>query len=359
MSTEKKYIPINKGQFALDTQERKIAFSNKLSEGWKDGYKDYRNQWGELPLKSEVRDYPLHVDLELASICNLKCPMCYTVTESFKKKVRHKLMNFDLFKKIIDEIAGKVYAIRLSLRGEPTLHPKYIEAIRYAKEKGIKEVSSLTNGSKLDLDYFIRCAEAGIDWFSISIDGLGDEYNKIRAPMTFDEIYGKLKAISDYKKEKKLKKPVIKVQGIWPSIKPDPTRYYETLSPVCDYIAFNPLIDYLSKDTDIVYEENFSCSQIYQRLTIGSDGRAMMCANDEDTANCVGDTSVQTIHDIWHGEKMQAVRELHKKKDGFKCINVCKNCYYPRKTEVNELSEVSGRRLEIENYINRKQTPGE
>ena len=46
--------------------------------------------------------------------------MCYTVTEDYIKKVRMKYMNHNVFQKVIDEIAGKVFAIRLSLRGEST-----------------------------------------------------------------------------------------------------------------------------------------------------------------------------------------------------------------------------------------------
>ena len=56
--------------------------------------------------------------------------------------------------KIINEIEDKVPAVRLSLRGEPMLHPNFIECVRYAKNRQIKEISTLTNGSKLTPEYF-------------------------------------------------------------------------------------------------------------------------------------------------------------------------------------------------------------
>ena len=59
-------------------------------------------------------------------------------------------MDFDLFKKVIDEIAFKVPSIRLSLRGESTLHKNFVDCIKY-KENGIKEVSTLTHGFKLTI----------------------------------------------------------------------------------------------------------------------------------------------------------------------------------------------------------------
>ena len=193
-----KYIPINKGHFELDTLKRHDEFQIKMSFGWEEEYKEYRRLWEELPKRREIRDYPLLVDLELSSICNLKCPMCPTISEEYKSKVDVGFLDFDLLKKIVDEIAGKVFAVRLSLVGESTLHKNFIDSIQYAKDKGIKEVSFLTNGSKLDLDYFKKIVDAGADWITISIDGIDEEYEKIRRPLKFRDTLAKLQAIKKY-----------------------------------------------------------------------------------------------------------------------------------------------------------------
>lgn len=355
---KEKYIPINKGHFELDTAERTKEFSNKLAMGWETKYKKYREKWEYLPKSRELSEYPLLVDLELASACNLKCPMCYTITDDFKQKVTRGFMDFDLFKKIVDEIAGKVFSLRLSLRGEATLHKNFIECIKYAKEKGIKEVSTLTHGGNLDLDFFKKCVDAGIDWFSISVDGIDEEYNKIRKPLTFEGTLKRLQDIKKYKEENNLIKPVIKIQGIWPAIRPNPTKYYETIAPLVDLVAYNPLIDYLRKDSEIVYEENFACPQLYQRIVVGSDGQVMMCSNDEDGDEIIGNAYEETIYDIWHGEKLNNKRAIHNQKDGFKTMKVCKQCYYPRKMIADEFAYVGDRKITIENYINRIQTTG-
>ena len=136
--------------------------------------------WHELAKKREIRDYPLQVDLEMSSKCNLRCPMCYTTTDEFLEKVPSKYMDIELYKKIIDEIAGKVFAVRLSFRGEATLNKNFIEAIKYAKDKGIKEVSTLTHGKKMTGEYLEKVIDAGIDWITFSIDGMGQDYHEIR-----------------------------------------------------------------------------------------------------------------------------------------------------------------------------------
>jgi radical SAM protein with 4Fe4S-binding SPASM domain len=357
-SVEERYIPINKGHFDLDTPERTAAFSEKLARGWESEYAEYRRLWVELAKNRELRDYPLLVDLELSSKCNLHCPMCYTITEEFLSKVDRKYMEFDLYKKIIDEVAGKVFAIRLSLRGESTLNRDFIEAIAYAKQKGIREVSTLTHGKKFTGEYLRKAVAAGIDWITVSIDGTGETYNRIRHPLTWEDTLGRLKEIKALKDQLGTHKPVIKVQGIWPAIRENPTEYYNALEPCTDLIAYNPLIDYLHNDTQIVFEENFACPQLYQRLVVGSDGRVMMCSNDEDTRHPVGDAYKQSIHEIWHGEAMNKVREIHSRHDGFKELAVCRNCYYPRKAVPDETADVGGRAIVIENYVNRAQQVG-
>lgn len=351
-------IQLNKGHFALDTDERIDLFSKKLAQGWEDEYEQYRSLWAILPVTRTVREYPLLVDLELASVCNLKCPMCYTITDEFKKKVTKGFMDFDLFKKIIDEIAGKVFAVRLSLRGEATLHKQFIECVRYAKAAGIRELSTLTNGSRLRGEYLEQIMDAGIDWITISVDGIGETYEKIRRPIKYSEIIDNISQINIIKQKKNRTKPVIKVQGIWPAVRNDPEEYYNTLAPIADLVAFNPLIDYLRKDEVIVYEEGFSCPQLYQRLVVGSDGRVIMCSNDEDGQVIIGDADEQSIHEIWHGEHLCRLRDTHGEPDGFKNIDVCRHCYYPRRTILNETATVNNRIIHIENYINRAQEVG-
>ena len=169
------YIPINKGQFSLEPPERVAQFESKRGFGVEEHYNENRKLWTEYAKNQHVSDYPLHVDIELASVCNLKCPMCYTISPEFKKSVNAKLMDYALFTKVVDECAaGGVYSIRLSFRGESFLHKRFLECVRYAKQKGIKEVSTLTNGLRLDEQMFRDLMEAGMDWITISFDGLGE-----------------------------------------------------------------------------------------------------------------------------------------------------------------------------------------
>ncbi len=342
----------------MDTNERQSLFEQYRAEGWSQQYLSYRKRWEEFPKNNEISDFPLLVDIEISSICNLHCPMCYTITKEFKKKVKATLMRFELFVKIIDEIANRVPAIRLSLRGEPLLHERILDCIRYSKSKGIKEVSMLTNGSKLNPEMSQSLVEAGLDWLTISIDGINEIYERIRKPLRFSDTLQKLKDLQIIKNKLKTHKPVVKVQGIWPAIRNNPSDYYNTLAPYTDLIAYNPLIDYLSNDKEIVYVDNFVCPQQYQRLVIGADGLAMMCSNDEENTVIIGNANTETIYQIWHSENLNKIREIQQKTGGFKEIPVCKKCYLPRATDDHEFGIVNGHGFVVKNYINRDQQIG-
>jgi len=351
-------MKINKGQFRLTSRTKNFKFEINRGNGHLFSYLKNRINWHFKPRLQQVTKFPSHIDIETSSICNLNCPMCYTTTDEFKEKVDAGLIDFNLFKKIIDEsVKYNLYSIRLSFRGEAFLHPKIYEMIKYAKEHGIKEVSSLTHGGHIDEEKFERLIDLGLDWLTISFDGIGETYEKIRHPLKFDDAVQKIKNYQKIKKEKGVVKPVIKVQTIWPAISKNPKEFYNIFNSITDQIASNPLIDYLGKDEDIIYEENFTCPQLWQRMVIGSNGKVMMCANDEMNSHIVGDVNEDSIYNIWHGKKLNEAREIHKKHMGAKELEVCKNCYLPRKTQ-REKAKLGNRKLNVDNYINRKQSIG-
>ena len=344
------YIPINKGQFSLETDERIKNFERNRGYGVESAYKENRKLWTDYAEKQIVSDYPLHVDIELASVCNLQCPMCYTISPEFKNKVNTKLMDFDLFTKIVDECAdGDVYSIRLSFRGESFLHKRIVDCVRYTKQKGIKEVSTLTNGLRLDEEMFKQMMEAGIDWITISFDGLGETYEQIRRPAKYHRAIEKIANYAKIKQQAGRVKPVIKIQSILPAIENDPQAFYDVFSPITDMVSANPLIDFMQSKCNFPKIENFSCPQIYQRLVVGADGLCMMCANDEEGKVIVGDANHQNLHEIWHGSEMSRVREIHKRCAGPRELTACSECYLPLKTYETEVS-VGDRTVLAEKY---------
>lgn len=351
-------MKINKGQFALSKWDE-IKFNYKRGKGYLFRYLLNRFRWHYYPRLHYVSKFPDHVDIEISSVCNMRCPMCYTITKEFKKTVSKQLMSFELFKKVIDECAKyNVFSIRISLRGEPFIHPDVIKMIKYAHDKGVKEISSLTNGLALTPELFEQAMNAGLNWLTISIDGVGKTYENIRVPAKFDDIVAKIKKYKEIKDKRGSEKPVIKVQSIWPAIKDNALEYYNIFHPYVDNIASNPLIDYLREDKDIEYEANFDCPVLYQRLVVGSDGLILLCSNDELGEYILGDANKESLYNIWHGKKIQKVRDLHKNHIGYKEIEPCSHCFLPRRTKSIK-QRVGKKEVLIDKYIGRTERIGE
>ena len=115
--------------------------------------------------------------IEIAGLCNLKCPSCI---RSIPGEPRGKIMSLSTFKKVVDKIlseSGIVSTISLFSWGEPLLNPELPQMVEYLHDKGISSAvsSNLSIGSVAMLDQTIR---AGVDYFKVSISGYYPEaYN--------------------------------------------------------------------------------------------------------------------------------------------------------------------------------------
>ena len=352
-------MKINKNVTLLSSPLDNLKFNLKRGKGHLIQYAIDRIRWHLYPRIHHVSKFPTHIDVELSSACNLSCPMCYTTTDEFKKKVKLTNLEFDLFKKIVDECAHNKshYSIRLSWRGEPFLNPHIMEMIKYAKKMGIKEVSTLTHGGFLTPEKFEELVDLGLDWLTISFDGVDETYEQIRAPLKFEESVDKIRKYSEIKKRKKSVKPIIKIQGVWPAVAKNPDKYFSTFSPIVDQVAAPPLLDYLRKDTDIEYIENFTCPVLYQRMTVAATGEVKLCFNDEMGRVNIGDLNFQTIKEVWRGKLFQKVRKIHEQHKGVQEIEPCKHCFYPRKTKRSN-AKIDGRMVKFDGVSNRSQVVG-
>lgn len=117
---------------------------------------------------------PLVCSFYVTNYCNLKCKMCNLWRNRDKK-----MINFENFKSIIDDLSKSGCYYVSFAGGEPFLVKDIIKMIKYAKEN-IPYVHAVTNGSMISEERAKELAETGIDEISLSIDGLERMHDKIR-----------------------------------------------------------------------------------------------------------------------------------------------------------------------------------
>ena len=160
--------------------------------------------------------FPLCVDIETAAVCDLACPFCYRQFIATPDKI----ISEELCYKIIDQAAEmNVPSIKFNWRGEPLLHPKLSNFIKYAKKKGILETIINTNATKLNTSISKKLIESGLDILIFSFDGgTKKTYEKLRPGRfkknNFDDIYNNIKNFKSVRENLKSVLPITKVQMV-------------------------------------------------------------------------------------------------------------------------------------------------
>jgi len=335
-----KYIPINQSYIEVNSPEhmRHMCRWERLQpkEYW-----EYRRKWEEYPKKQIVAKFPLNLEIECTRRCNLRCPMCpRAVKIANGEKIVEGDMDFELFKKIIDEGSKNgLYAIKLSYLGEPLLSRDLPKMIAYAKKKGVIDTIFNTNGSLLTEETSKKLITAGLDKIFISFDSPNPEhYNKIRIGTNFDRVFENVKRLAELRKSMRLIKPLIRVSmTVMQENKEEVLDYIKLWSPIVDSIGMGVYANPGHKDkkagsrtvTKPEEHKNFICSQLYQRLFIHWDGKIGLCCTDYDASLGLGNARDVNIKDVWLGQKMKQIRNFHNQGKWEK-IPLCRKCDLPR-----------------------------
>lgn len=138
---------------------------------------------------TEPRSYPRRVVLEMTSACNINCKMCGRNAAEFRPTV------FDpAWLEIFEPVTDKIEEVTLLGWGEPTLHPKFSEFLKWADERGLRKFFC-TNGTRIGTlkeDIF----KYNVDLMTVSLDGADAETNNaIRCGADFSAITSGIREI--------------------------------------------------------------------------------------------------------------------------------------------------------------------
>ena len=287
----------------------------------------YRYKYKTFPLQKIIEDYPPCVQIEPASICNFRCVMCYQTDESFssKKDGYMGFMNFELFKKIIDEIEGKVEAITFASRGEPTLNKDLIKFLNYCKNKfvAIKINSNLSNLTE-------ELAEAifknNVQTLVISADAPDKEnYEKIRVKGNFDKLLGNMELLKKVKKKFPESTTIIRASGVKISDNQNFEQMKKVYSKYTDSVAFVNYLPWESSYTNKNNDLTDPCTDLWKRIFVWYDGKINPCDYDYKSILSKFSYDKYSVKTAWNSPHYNELRHKHLNKK--RCeIYPCKGC---------------------------------
>lgn len=119
-------------------------------------------------------------NVDLTARCNLSCPVCYSDS------------NTNLYEPCFKDIIKMMQSLREKrpvpaqsiqlLGGEPTMHPKFLDIVRSARDMGFTHIQVASNGIKFaNPEFAIKARDAGLQYIYLQMDGVEDKvFEKIR-----------------------------------------------------------------------------------------------------------------------------------------------------------------------------------
>jgi len=270
-------------------------------------YKEYRRKWNENWKVNKVEDFPLFLDIEATSACNLKCPDCIQTI----KKSSKGFMTLDLFRRIIDEASEHgCYGCKFHTigRGEPLLHKEIAKMVAYAKKKGLVDVYLNTNGLLLDRKLCNDLIDAGLDRISFSIDHYDPKvYALQRVGSNLNAVIWNMiefsMALGFKRKNTKIRVQAVDNKNL------NKDEYVKYFMGYADEVGF---IDYKDMTRREEFISDWKCSQLWQRMSILYDGSILPCNHDLNAYSNLGNINKgDTIGGVWRSKTMHYIRHLH------------------------------------------------
>ncbi len=288
----------------------------------------YRNKWIDNPKNFIVGEFPIHLDIELNTSCNLKCPMCIRSISN----IHSENMKLERVKDVIDDaVKNGVCSIKFNYRGEPLLYPHLCEVIAYAKEKGVIEVMINTNATLLTANYARELIDAGLDLLSCSIDATTEKvYDQIRVGGNFYEVCKNVVATQVLKKLKESNTPIVRVQMVELELNTHQVDdFVDFWSEYADEISVVDYKDVEGEKGDATVLPDWYCSQLWQRLFVLVDGDILPCCRaiqgENEKLFVLGSVYNTTIKKVWNGVKMKHLRKAHRNGKSH-LIGMCRTC---------------------------------
>ena len=165
----------------------------------------------KLPLKKEQRPpvrpldagpIPYRMFIECTAACNISCYKACCAPETGITKTRQAgMLDFDVFKRVVDEAGPTLGRIDFFNYGEAFLHKRAEEMCEYIKANFPHIfLYTSTNGVALTPERARRLARSGIDEVTFSIDGASQAtYEKYRQRGNFEKAIENLRAMADEK----------------------------------------------------------------------------------------------------------------------------------------------------------------
>ncbi len=208
--------------------------------------------------------------------------------------------------------------MRFHARGEPTLHPRFVEMIDYAKAVGVTTVQVFTNGVSMNEALARRTLQAGLDVIEFSVHGHSQTYQALMGSDHFEQVVENVLRFVRLRDELGTRTKVVVSAVDQPGFQPDKAAHRQFWTGRVDEAILRPYHSWggrIPSQVVVDIAQRRPCPQLWTRLTVGPTGKILFCFNswDEKQSEIAGDlmTGGATIAEMWQSERYAQARAAH------------------------------------------------
>ncbi|MBI2236394.1 MAG: radical SAM protein [Magnetospirillum sp.] len=290
---------------------------------------------------ADLPAFPRMLDIELTNTCNFRCLMC--PTGNFSQKRAKGFMADETYHRLLDECAQHGAAIRFIRWGEPLTHPRVVDYIRAAHDKGVLTHVN-TNGSKLDETMMEALIAIPLDALKFSFQGVDRKsYGEMRNIDFFEELVATIARFREKRGERP--RPWLQVSTTITYESRELVQAFKArLAPLADMLNVGrTVLEYVDvnavrlrpheleelkrlKEMESVIKVHPECPEVFDKLSVNWDGKVSACCMDSDDLMILGDLSRQSLKDIWDSDLLNHYRTVlaDMRHDE---LPLCKSCY--------------------------------
>ena len=278
-------------------------------------FANYRNNFS-LAEAGQRPPAPLHLDVDVTTACNLRCPMCPAgntghIFPGFKPNL---FMDRKIYHQAIAEgTKWNLPSIRLGITGEPLLVPDIDQWVLEAKESGVMDLSLITNGLLLNPEKIRGLLKSGLTRLMISIDAATPEtYAQVRPGGQWDLLINNIHDFLRLREEHNSLTPLLRLSFVeMETNRNDRSEFKRIFSPLADYLSFQRYHNILgSPETSLAPlgttappAAHHFCSEPFTRMALHVDGGLFPCCSDFGRQRPLGHIETGGILATWQSRE--------------------------------------------------------
>lgn len=295
--------------------------------------------------RPDVWGLPISLSLEPTTACNLRCPECPSGLRSFTRPTGR--LPDELARQVVDELHESLLYLIFYFQGEPYLHPRFLDLVRYAANRNLYTATS-TNAHFLHDAAARQTVESGLDRLIVSVDGTTQEvYEQYRKGGKLEKVLAGTERVVAWKRRLRSRTPHVVFQFL--VVRPNEHQIKEVhqlakrlgvdevalkTAQIYDYEQGSPLLPtdphyarYRQRPDgtwEIKNQLLNHCWKMWHSCVVTWDGTVVPCCFDKDAHHPMGSLQEQSFRELWWSEPYDRFRELLLRSRSE--IDICRNC---------------------------------